>query len=717
MASPKIAAFRLSEESQCALLQFYAQCRGIQNQQYNIRSGMLAADRAYMREVDATEEQFKARLANKSGDPTKFQNQIIPIVMPQVEAATTYQTSVFCTGYPMFGVVSPPEFADDATAMESVIGEQQTRGRWTAEFIKAFRNAFKYNLAAVEVDWNQEVSYTLETDQTKGANGSPKEILWQGNKIKTLDMYNTFWDTRCNPEDVAKYGEFVGYTELVSRIKLKQMINALPVKINVKEAFESGDGAPSGWVTSDGLDDYFIPFLNPNSLVDQNNIASTNWLAWAGYENNRSGGQIKYSNMYKVTVLYARILPADFRMVGAVAPKTPQVWKLIIVNNKVIVYAERLTNAHNLLPVLFMQINSDGLGYQTKSFTENVTPIQEIVSALANSEIAARRRAISDRMLFDPSRVSHAAINNPSASAKIPVRPAAYQDDLSKAIYPIPFNDNQFQFTQANIQYYTGLANQISGLNQARQGQFVKGNKTRAEFESTMNFANGRDETVALALESTFFTPLKEIIKLNILQYQPGTSIYNPEQNALVDVDPVRLRQANVVFKVSDGRLPSDKIIDGESLALAMQTIASNPQLAGAYNLAPMFSYLMKMRGAKLQPFEKTPEQMAYEQAIATWQQGAAQIGMALQEAAKNTEPKMTPEQLQAMAEQLTKSNPMPTPDQFGFDPARPTLSKEAATTPNQPSILESMSATINNAAQQSQGQTGAAEIQATGAE
>ena len=708
MAAIKQAAFRLSEDSQCRLLKFYAQCRGILNQQFNIREGLLAADRAYMREVDSTEEQYKARLANKGGDPTKFQNQIIPIVMPQVESATTYQTSVFCTGYPMFGVVSPPEFADEAAMLESILGEQQTRGKWPAEFIKAFRNGFKYNLAAIEADWAQEVSYSLVTDQTRGADGTPKEILWQGNKVKNLDMYNTFWDTRCAPEDVPSDGEFAGYTELFSRIRLKKFINSLPVKSNVKEAFESGNGAPEGWGTADGYDDYFIPFLNPNAIVDLSNVASTNWLAWAGMEG-KTSGNIRYSDMYKVTTLYARILPDDFNMVGAVASKTPQVWKLIIINNSVIVYAERLTNAHNLIPIFFLQPNNDGLGYQTKSFSDNILGIQEITSALANSGIHARRRAISDRMLYDPSRVSAAAINNESANAKIPVRPAAYQDDLSKAIYPIPFNDNQFQFNQADIQYYSALANQISGLNPVRQGQFQKGNKTRTEFTDTMNYANGRDETVAISIEGTFFTPLKEVLKLNILQYQPGVSLYNPEKGALVDVDPIRLRQANVVFKVSDGRVPSDKIIDGESLSLAMQTIASVPSLAQAYNIAPLFSYLMKMRGAKLQTFEKTPEQLAYEQALATWQQGAMQIAGAIQEAAKNAEPKMTPEELQKFTESLTKTNPMPTPDQFGFDPAKPQLSKDAVTTPGVKSILESMNETISTAAQQAQAAPGAA--------
>lgn len=711
MAIPKVPAFRLSEDSQQRLLSFYKECRGITNKQYNIRDMLLQADRTYMREVDRTEEQWKARQANRAkGDPTKFQNQIIPVVMPQVEAATTYQTSVFCTGYPIFGIASVPEYADEALMLETILGEQQIRGKWIAELIKLFRNGFKYNLAAMEADWAMEVTYSIQTQQETGSRGTPEEILWQGNKLKTLDMYNTFWDTRVSPEDVPEYGEFAGYTELMSRIKLKKFIAGLASKINVREAFESGDGAPYVGTSGGGYDDYFIPFLNPNSLVQNDAYAGTNWLAWAGMENSES--RIRYSNMYKVTTLYARILPDDFTMKGAVAPNTPQVWKLHIVNEKVIIYAERLTNAHGLIPIFFYQPLNDGLGYQTKSFADNVTPIQEIMTALANSSIAGLRRGVADRMIYDPSRISPAAINNESANAKIPVRPSAYQTELSRAVYQIPFNDTLFQYNQANMQFYSALGNQISGLNPARQGQFVKGNKTRTEFQSTMDFANGRDEAIALSTEGSFFTPLKEVLKLNILQYQPGVSLFNRERNQVVQVDPIRLRQASLVFQVSDGRTPSDKLLDLDSLTAAMQTIASVPQLGQAYNLAPMFSYLMKMRGAKLQPFEKTAEQLAYEQALGTWQQAAQQIGLAIQEAAKNAEPKMTPEQLQELANQLTQANPMPKPEDFNFDPAKPTLSKQSAMTPNVPGILESMQQTASSAAQQAQGPAGQAALQ-----
>lgn len=708
-----LPAYNPSSDTQEAILAFAKQSYLLLNQQWAIRSQLETIDRNYLRETDQTVEQFKAKAANRyRGDPTKFQNVIVPITMPAVEQAVTYQQSVFLTGNPIFGVVSCPAFEEEALQMDTLMGEHQIHYGWVDQLIQVMRDGFKYNLGAAEVAWDREITYALETDIKEATGVKQTQVAYAGNRIKRMDMYNTFWDTRCLPEDVAKWGEFFGYTEIMSRIRMKQFIQSLPSQINVTKAFESGFSAPIAYGNSDSSG-YYIPFLNPESTVDLRQVATTDWLAWAGI--NGIPGGIQYKNMYQVTTLYGRILPSDFKMTGIPAQNTPQIWKFIIVNNQVIVYAERMTNVHNLLPILFYQPVKAGLGYQDKSFAQNIMPFQEIVSALTNSNIAARRRAISDRVLYDPSRISAAAINNDSPTAKIPVRPSAYQDDLSKAVYSFPFRDDQFQVTQAEIQGFLQLANQTTGLNPARQGMFVKGNKTRYEYADVMQNANGRDMTVALSTEASFFTPIKEILKTNILQYQSGVSLFNREQGQVVQIDPVMLRKAVLEFKVSDGLLPSEKLIDADALALGFQTMASNPQIGVGYNLTQMFSYLMSTRGAKLKPFEKSKEQLAYEQALSSWMQAVQsagqQIAQALDKIPDPTQAAQIIQQIQA------NMPPQPKPQDYGYNPAKPNIDPEYLG--NQaPSILESMGQKIGAAKQQAQGQQGAAAmgaVQSTG--
>lgn len=656
--------FKPNPKVQDNILKYFASVAYLSSSRYNIRGMLETIDRSYMREVDFTIEQYKAKRANRHGDTTKFQNIVIPVVMPQVENAVTYQSAVFLQGYPMFGVVASPANQDAALMMDTIIGEQQIRGGWVSEYQKAFRNGFKYNILATEVDWTRERTFAIETrDNTSSAELS--EVLWEGNTVKNLDLYNTFWDPRVPPAKVARDGEYAGYTELISKVALVRLLQSLPDSFNMEQALAS-NVVNSGGTASAYPGSYYLPMLNPEAIILPEQLAGTDWLAFVGLGSSlEEKRRAFFGGTYQITKLYARIIPKDMGITGVPGPNVPQVWKFLIVNGQVVVAAERLTNAHGFIPIMMAQPYDDGLSYQTKSLAVNVGPIQEITTAIANSTIASKRRSISDRMLYDPTRINPAHLNNDNPTSKIPVKPSAFGDSMDKAVYPIPFNENLFQFNQAELQQFLGFANMITGMNPARQGQFVKGNKTRFEFAEIMANSNGRDQAVAMSLEASLFTPTKEVIKANILQYQGGVSLYNREQETEVEVDPLDLRKAMLQFKVSDGLTPNEKLVDGESLAVAFQTIQSVPQLQQGYNVPAMFSYLMKSRGARLHSFEKSSEQLAYEQALASWQQSMAMLAQSLQ---GNKD--ITSEELQQLAEKLP---PQPTPEQFGYNPQQST--------------------------------------------
>jgi hypothetical protein len=193
------------------------------------------------------------------------------------------------------------------------------------------------------------------------------------------------------------------------------------------------------------------------------------------------------------------------------------------------------------------------------------------------------------------------------------------------------------------------FADKATGQNQAQQGQFVKGNKTQHEYQDVMGHSNGRNQTIALTIENQVMIPLKEIIKLNILQYQGTAELYNQEKNQMVKVDPMTLRKTAMQFKMSDGMMPKDKLMSAEAFQGSLQVIGSSPQISQGYNIAPMFSYIMKQQGADLKAFEKSPEQMQYEQALSAWQNSAAMLAQKAD---------MTPEQVQQAL------GPMPQPPQ-----------------------------------------------------
>jgi len=646
---------------------FIAYYKNIKNKQRVIlgerRARFELIDKSYQRELDRTKEGLRAKQANHNGDPTRFQNSVIPVIMPQVEASVVYQTSVFLTGEPVFGVVADPKYIDEALQLESKLDADSSRGGWVRQLMLSFRDGAKYNFMPMEVSWGREVSWTVETDITKNLKeGVTKEVLWSGNTLTRLDPYNVFYDSRVHPTEVHKIGEYVGYTQFFSRIRLKSFIAALPDKIisSIKPAFESGLGVLGPNQSAEVLS-YFLPEVNPDITSDSFALGETNWLAWVGIATDKVS-KIDYKAGYEVTTLYARVLPSEF---GLIVPNsnTPQIYKLIVVNHEHIIYAELQTNAHNLLPILIGAPQEDGLGIQTKSLAENGMPFQSLATSYMTSIIESRRRAINDRVLYDPSRIASAHINSANASAKIPVRPAAYGKKISDSVYQFPYRADQDSGAMQQIQTILGLANVTNGQNQAQQGQFVKGNKTLHEFESVMQNANGRDQLTSILIEHQMLMPMKQIFKLNILQYQGGTTLYNRDKGITVEIDPIKLRKAVLEFKVSDGLTPASKILNTDSLTMALQVLGSSPQIAQGYNVAQLFSYFMKTQGAKISEFEKSSEQLAYEQAVSKWQQLATLL------IEKGGNPKDLP--------------PQPTPDQFGYDPTANKPAPKGAVSPN----------------------------------
>jgi hypothetical protein len=664
-AAGQLSLVRISEKSQVRLRDYLLQCKNLSMQNWNIRYMMQEVDKAYMREQDYTEENLKAKRANRSGNTNKFRNITVPVVMPQVEAAVTYQSSVFLTGVPLFGVDSSPDYEDQAKQLEAILDNQAIKGGWKRHFMMGFRDAFKYNFMATEVVWDRQIVPIIDTNvASRSANGmEPTNVIWSGNTVKRLDPYNLYWDIRYSVADVSLRGEFAGYDELISRIELKTYLARTPyiIKNNIINAFE----APTVGITI-GADytslNYYVPQISQIQMLNPLVANQFNWLAWSGLESSK-GKVIEYKNIYQKSTLYARIIPSDFE-IDAPAPNTPQIWKFVYINNYTLIYAQPCALSYDNLPILFAQPNEDGLCYQTKSLAQNAVDFQDVTSAMMNSVIAARRRGISDRTLYDPSRVAEQHINSDNPSAKIPVRPAAYGKPVSEAVYAFPFRDTESPLLLQEIPQLISMSSELNGQNRAKQGQFVKGNKTRKEFDTVMANANGRDQMTAMGLEDQYFTPLKEMLKLNVLQFQTPETLYSRELQAAVNVDPVSLRRASLTFKVSDGLIPAEKLIQGDALGSALNAIGTTPAIAGGYNMAPMFSYLMKTQGADLAPFEKSAQQQAYEQAAGMWQQTVQMIAEQTLKAGQAVNPASFP--------------PQPTPDQYGWTPGAPTPSQEA---------------------------------------
>ncbi len=598
-SAPHTSAPPISPDSQESFLRLTLECFRVMSKSYNFRERMQITDRQYQRELDFSQAQLRARRYNESGDPSKMQNVTVPVVMPQVESALAELSEIFLTSYPMFPMFSKPQMQDAALQMETVIGEQGVTFGWAAELLQCLRDSLKYNLAICEVVWENKKVWSVTNDATANIrHGQPNETVFSGNALRRVDPYNAILDTRVDPFKLAEEGEFAGYTKMVGRMRLKQLIAEMdPTKtMNVKAAFESGIGSYTTNAASDG---FFIPMVNPFAMIDPGTVSGVgntiNWHAWAGLEDTR---RIAYSgDIYEFTVMYARVIPSEHKM-NVANRFTPQIWKMIIVNRKVCIFAELQTNAHNLLPIIVAQATEEGLGYQSKSFADNAASFQALATSLYVSGIESQRKKVYDRILYDPSRINKADIENTSPVARIAVKQEAYGKPLGEAMYPIPYRDDQAHQIFGVAQDILQMADVANGQNRVNRGQFQKGNKTRGEFDEVMDGSKARPRMMAMVLENRFFNPIKHILKLNTLQFQPPVNLFNRNTKQDVAIDPVALRKAAMEFRMADGLMPTDAFVNMELFKSIMQIVSTFPQILAQWDIMSMIFYWMKLEGA-----------------------------------------------------------------------------------------------------------------------
>ena len=595
----------------------------------DFRALLRYRDRAYQRQLNVTQEHIKAVRANMAGDARKLQDITVPIVMPQIESAVAYQAGVYLTSHPVFGVVSTPANQSQALQFETTLGDQSIRYGWPRELLKVFRDGFKYNFGAAVVSWKKTPLRSIITDTSITAAGMAaiREYSYGGNFIKRIDPYNCFMDMSVAPADLHTDGEYFGWNELISRVQLKKLMAMLdPQKTtNAAEAFGSsfaGSGCDETSATS-----HYTPEINQYLNLASTNYGGQNWGQWMGLPGSAKQ-KLNYKDTYVLSHFYCRALPSDFGARG----NQVKVYHAIIVNWSTVIFAEELNVGYDYMPCFIMQPHEDGLGYQTQSMLDNALPFQDMSSSLWNISLESKRRLIFDRLIYNPRLIDKKDIDPVSSVSRIPLRNANIAKDgnpMAAAIYQIPYREDNSGTNLQMSEMISAMADQATGQNKVDRGQFQKGNKTKTEFQETMANSNSRQQLASLAIEHQFMTPVKEVIKSNTLQFQSAGKILNRESREEVEVDPVTLRNTLLEFKLTDGLLPADKMLNSEMLTVFMQTAQAIPGVATEYDIMGMFLYWAKLKGAYwLDDFKRNPQQQ--NQALQT---------MAATAAAQNAQP------------------------------------------------------------------------------
>ena len=526
-----------------------------------------------------------------------------PIVVSQVDTYVAYLADVFLSGSPIFPAVSNPSNRKWAEQLETLLDDHATLGGYSRELLLWLRDGVKYNYSALEADWAAVNQFSVSGDFTNGTGKAIKKSPKGYTALRRLDPRNVFHDMTVAPAEVSKKGDYAGYIEYVSRIKVKTELNQLTEAgevYNAEKAINSEHPSPvSGSAYYSDAPRISNYITNTNYQRD----GGVDWNAWfdgAKAKTPKVDTSRRFGAQYERIVCYTRLIPSDHG-IPAPQPNHPQIWKFIYING-VMIAAKRIISAYDYLPILFGQPLEDGMAYQTQSVAEGEMEFQDAAATLFNIRFAAARRAVSDRAIYDSEIIKSSDVNSRSPAPKIPARISVLSNKkLSDVYYPIPFDNRGLENVLSDAQAIVGFSKELHGANGPRQGQFQKGNKSVTEWNDTMAGSDNRMRLPALVLEVQAFGPLKSILVLNIFQYGEDAVVISQKNGQEININIEELRSKVLAFRVADGYTPKSKLAATEAITGGMQLIANSPILQ--QNFGPMlpqiFLHLMQLSGVR----------------------------------------------------------------------------------------------------------------------
>lgn len=556
-----------------------------------LRKRFCYVDMAIERTSDVTREKLKSLQASKLGRKDRMRNYEVPIMAEKVDTMHTKLTDLLLTGYPIFAMTGVAGNADTqkvANQFTALMEQDQERFGWQAELSDCLNDAVRYNIAAAEVSWDSGTTSSVVTVRA-GEQRVAKSEDYFGVRLAHIDPYNFVFDTTVPLHELQSKGVYAGYFKRHSYLSALEFIGKL------NPAYRQQDNISRALAGSGACYKYYEPELHPLDS-DKSTTSSQNWAEHFGISPVAGIKDAPTLGRYEILTLYYRCIPAH---IGITTNDTLEdtlkaaVFKLVYMGN-MLIYAEPLTLAYAGLPIFAAHLRNSKKGFGANSFAEDMEDIQDSATAMLNGSLNSMRKAVGDRMLYDARFIKSDDINSPNPVSKIPVRVHGFGTKLSDTYAVIPYRDDISQWMFQHIQFASSMADSVSGINRATQGNFTKGNRTLQEFNTIMDNAEGRLYKHAMQLEARFFAPMKRAIKLLYMQNVSSQDILSRTLDSKVQIDPIQMLRNEAVFKMADGLNSVAKQLNTEVLVAALNTIAQSPVLAQQYNVAGIFAELMR---------------------------------------------------------------------------------------------------------------------------
>jgi len=549
------------------------------------------------------EEDRKRQIVHElTGDPQAV-TVSLPLMFIHLDDMMTYYAQTFAPNRGMFYHTADPEETPEASQLVTVMNSHAIYSGYYRQLLRAIFAILKYNTGGVWNSWDKEYGPKLQIAES-GQTSLGKQVVFAGNRIRAIDMYNFFCDPAVEMQDLHKDGEWVAEARMVSHYWLKSRCLD-EMYYNCADILDKGEARLSATYYRD-------PPTESRLEADDTQAQSFSWF-------NFLSGDDSYmmNGAFELVTMYIKLNPNDFGLVeGTAAEKAArnryEVWRISLLNGERIIGAEYMKNMHGHLPCYMGVLNDDMMREATKSVADILNPLQQFSSFLLNTHVLATRKNIYGTTYYDPSCIDMEKIPEGEVAARVPIKPQGWGRDIRTMVQ---HDNNNLDTTQTlqDLQGVMGLVDQFFPT-QSMPSQIASIDRAvDSQVAAVQQGSNRRQHKGARLIDETMLRPMRFGMYYNIIQFQQdGDEVADFYTGKPMKIDLSKLRDVNLSLIIGQGLKALDRQMLQSQLRDIIFAMIQAPTIGERIDLLGLLDYWTSMMDLEmnLKQFEIQQEQV-----------------------------------------------------------------------------------------------------------
>lgn len=526
-------------------------------------------------------EDRKRQEENRKGHSPKPVDNNWQFILAQLDEAMTFLLSVLAPDEGIYNAIAPVKKQALAKSISVLMNKHADRFSHYPEYALGIFNALKFNFSPWIVEWENILGSQIRNNQ---GSDIPEiienEIIFSGNSHTAANPYNYIYDISVAPHKLPDEGEFFATVDMITEFRAKQ-------KYFKEELFEIDrfiNNVNSG-----------CEFFKPPPTI-RSDLGQGSQTSWVGILQMRTGHHAQKG--FEEITMYCWIPAARF---GLEKPKSSSkedlskmhIWKFRIINSKYICYAEKVTNAHGMLPSVITTPCYDGLFPDTKSHAEILIPAQQFSSFQLNMHQRAQRKSLIG-MTYYNSAIFGDLSGSDAAGGKVPFKKIDPDFDIRRHIAQFndgPQTDRTLQDVEAvnNLMQLfmpTNINNQVASLERATQYQSA----------AVVQGANKRNLKIGKLIDAQALSKSRTMQIYNIKQFQESVTLLDENGNE-VEIAPAQIRETDVEFNIDAGLRGLDRLALIMHMKEMFNSILQSQQAIQQVDVLKLMDYLTSLMG------------------------------------------------------------------------------------------------------------------------